>query len=168
MRLMVSLLLFGLTTASYAQNVTTVPYVDLNRYAGKWYEIASFPQFFLRKCTSDTTSELQLKEDGSVGVTNGCMTVHGWDIARGRGRIVKDTGNAQIKVTFFWVFTGNYWIIGLDPDYRWAVIGDPTRKYLWIISRSKTLSAADLEKARQAAIAQGYDLTPLNYTKQNS
>ncbi len=168
MRIALSLLLLLVASVSRAQDVHTVPSVDLHRYAGTWYEIGSFPQFFLRKCISDTSSDLRLKDDGSVAVTNGCMTEHGWDIAHGHGRIVKDTGNAQIKVTFFWVFTGNYWIIGLDPDYRWAVIGDPTRKYLWIISRSKTLSATDLEKARQAAIAQGYDLSKLNYTKQSS
>jgi len=71
-----------------------------------------------------------------------------------------------LKVSFFWPFRSDYWVIGLDADYRWAVVGNPNRKYLWILSRTPQLPAAELERARQAASAQGYDLGQLKTTRQ--
>lgn len=146
--------------------VASVAEVDLPRYGGKWFEIASFPMFFQRNCIGDTTADYVLTPEGDVAVTNRCRTESGFDEARGQATVVEGSRNARLKVSFFWPFRSDYWVIGLDPEYRWAVVGNPNRKYLWILSRSPQLPQALLDAALQAASAQGYDLTQLRYTKQ--
>lgn len=155
-------------TSHAAPPVQTVDSVELQRYAGKWYEIASLPMFFQRNCVADTTAEYTLLPDGSVGVNNRCRTKDGKiDSASGTASAVKDSGNAKLLVSFFKPITGNYWVIGLDPDYRWAVVGAPDRKVLWILSRSPQLSPDDLERALASAKAQGYTLEELRFTPQH-
>jgi len=146
--------------------VQSVGQIDLNRYAGKWYEIASFPMFFQRNCIADTTAEYAVQPDGEVSVTNRCRTEGGFDQAVGRAWAPDAATTAQLKVSFFWPFRSDYWVVGLDKDYRWAVVGNPNRKYLWILSRTPQLPPAELERAREAARAQGYDLGQLNTTRQ--
>ena len=75
-------------------------------------------------------------------------------------------GNSRLKVSFFWPFKADYWIVGLDPAYRWAVVGNPNRKYLWVLSRSAQLPPSLLEAALASASQQGFDLTQLRYTPQ--
>ena len=148
--------------------VRTVPAVDLARYAGKWYEIAAFPMFFQRQCLGDTTAEYALRPDGDISVRNRCRTEDGFDEATARAWAVEGSGNARLKVQFFWPFRADYWVIGLDPDYRWAVVGNPERKYLWILSRTPVLPPASLEDALSSARAQGFDLAQLRYTTQGA
>ena len=147
--------------------VASVAEVDLARYLGKWYEIANFPMFFQRNCTGDTTAEYGLKSAGVVSVVNRCRTENGFDEAQGKASVVEGTGNAQLKVSFFWPFRSDYWVIGLDADYRWAVVGNPNRKYLWVLSRTPKMSQNLLEAALRAASMQGFDLTQLRYTAQS-
>ncbi|NJD24891.1 MAG: lipocalin family protein [Betaproteobacteria bacterium] len=147
--------------------VTPVAGVDLARYAGRWFEIAAFPMFFQRNCLGDTTAEYTLRPDGEVTVDNRCRTESGTDRAIGRAWAVADSGNARLKVSFFWPFRSDYWIIGLDAEYRWAVVGHPDRKYLWILSRTPQLPEAEVSRALAAASAQGYDLARLVYTRQS-
>ena len=144
--------------------VQSVGKVDLGRYAGRWYEIASFPMFFQRRCIGDTTAEYALRSDGDISVVNRCRTEDGFDEVTGKAWAVDGTGNGQLKVSFFWPFRSDYWIIGLDDDYRWAVVGNPNRKYLWVLSRTPRLAGEALDRALQAAASQGFDLTPLKYT----
>ena len=144
--------------------VQSVPNVDLGRYIGKWYEIAAFPMFFQRQCTGDTTAEYALRPDGDIAVVNRCRTEGGFDEAVGKAWPVPGTGNAQLKVSFFWPFRSDYWVIGLDGDYRWAVVGNPNRKYLWVLSRTPQLPKDQLDLALQAAASQGFDLGQLKYT----
>jgi apolipoprotein D and lipocalin family protein len=144
--------------------VQTVPAVDLARYAGTWHEIAAFPMFFQRQCIGDTTARYALRPDGDISVVNRCRTEDGFDEATARAWAVEGGGNARLKVSFFWPFRADYWVIGLDPDYRWAVVGNPGRKYLWILSRTPNLPQEQLEAALASARAQGYDLAPLRYT----
>ena len=146
--------------------VATVAQVDLQRYLGRWYEIANFPMFFQRKCIGDTTADYALRDDGSVSVSNRCRTDSGFIQADGKAKVADDSGNAKLRVSFFWPFHGDYWIIGLDPSYRWAVVGDPSRRYLWVLSRTPTLDKGDLDAALETARAQGYDLAPLRFTTQ--
>lgn len=148
--------------------VAPVPQLDLDRYAGKWFEIASFPMFFQRDCVGDTTAEYALAPDGSVGVTNRCRTDNGFDQAKGTATVVQGSNNARLKVSFFWPFRSDYWVIGLDADYRWAVVGNPNRRFLWILSRTPQLPQDMLDAALKAATDQGYDLKQLRYTTQNS
>jgi apolipoprotein D and lipocalin family protein len=144
-----------------------VPSVDLTRYAGKWYEIARLPNRFQRDCASDTTASYALRPDGKITVINSCRTSEGRiKSATGTARVASGKEpNTKLKVTFFWPFYGNYWIIDLDPDYKWAVVGEPDRKYFWILSREprldETLYRQILDRARQ----QGYDVGPMITTR---
>lgn len=152
-------------TVRAAPPVASVTAVDLERYAGRWFEIASFPMYFQRRCIGDTTAEYTLKPDGEVTVTNRCRTENGFDQAEGTAWAAESGNNARLKVSFFWPFRSDYWVIGLDPGYRWAVVGNPDRKYLWILSRTSELPPSQLDEALKAAASQGYDLGQLRYTR---
>ncbi len=144
--------------------VASVASVDIARYSGKWFEIASFPMYFQRNCIADTSAEYTPTADGNIGVHNRCRTKSGFDDATGKASVVEGSANSRLKVWFFWPFKADYWIIGLDPDYRWAVVGNPNRKYLWVLSRTPQLPADQLKAALASASAQGYDLSKLHYT----
>lgn len=165
------LLAASFTGTSAAGPVKPVAHVDLERYAGRWYEQARFPMYFQRKCASDTQAEYAILPDGRVSVSNSCKTKAGETIeSEGIARKVDgSTSTLEVRfapafLSFLPVVWGDYWIIGLDPDYRWAVVGAPNRKYLWILSREKALSAEDLEQAKRVASEQGFDLSKLVYT----
>ena len=145
-----------------------VPSVDLARYAGKWFEIARLPNWFQRACESGTTATYTVRPDGKVDVVNSCRKKDGslksvQGTARSAGA---NEPNTKLKVTFFWPFSGNYWIIDLDPDYRWAVVGEPGRGYLWVLSRTPQMDQAVYEGILKRASAQGYDLGRLLKTQQ--
>lgn len=142
--------------------VQSVPQVDLARYVGTWHEIARFPMYFQNQCVGDVTANYSKMDNGKIKVINRCRTKDGeFDQAEGSASVVENTGNAQLKVSFFWPFRADYWIIGLDPEYRWAVVGNPNRKYLWILSRTKNMAPTDLAAAKASALAQGYELQQL-------
>ena len=169
--LLATLLLSLLHTLALAQPqspVVSVPSVDLTRYSGKWFEIAAFPMFFQRHCIADTTAEYAPMPDGAVSVHNRCRTDSGIDDATGTATVVEGFDNSRLKVSFFWPFKADYWVLGLDPEYRWAVVGNPNRKYLWLLSRTPQLPPALLEASLAAATAQGFDLSQLRYTVQGS
>jgi len=140
-----------------------VPSVDLARYAGKWYEVARLPNRFQRDCASDTSATYTLRPDGKITVLNQCRQTDGrMKSARGTARLAGGKEpNSKLRVTFFWPFYGNYWIIDLEPDYRWAVVGEPDRKYFWILSREPQLDEALYNQIVERARNQGYDLSPL-------
>lgn len=145
-----------------------VPSVDLTRYAGKWYEIARLPNRFQRGCAGNTTATYTLRRDGKLTVQNECRKADGRPTsARGTARVADSQGpNAKLKVTFFWPFSGDYWIIGLDPEYRWAVVGEPGRNYLWILSREPQLDPALYERIVRRVQQQGFDTGRLLKTSQ--
>lgn len=147
-----------------------VPSVDLNRYAGTWYEIARLPNSFQRDCAGNTTATYTLRPGGEIAVRNECRKADGRrKSAQGTARVAgaKDP-NAKLKVTFFWPFRGDYWIVDLDPEYRWAVVGEPSRRYLWILSREPRLDAALYEQIVQRAKQRGFDTGRLLKTRQAS
>lgn len=147
--------------------VQTVESVDLKRYAGMWYEIANLPMFFQRSCVGNTTAEYTEHPDGTLGVTNRCDTKDGSvESATGSATVVEGSNNTKLEISFFKPFKGDYWVIGLDPEYRWAVVGVPDRKYLWILSRTPVMTKEDLDQALATATAQGYQLDELRYTPQ--
>ncbi len=137
--------------------------LDLSRYAGQWFEVARLPNLFQRQCASDTSATYTPRPDGKITVFNECR--------RGDGRMDRITGlakraspaepNTKLRVTFFWPFYGDYWVIDLDHDYRWAVVGEPRRRYFWILSRDPTLDGPTLAGILARARAQGYDLSKL-------
>ncbi|XGC80684.1 lipocalin family protein [Bdellovibrio bacteriovorus] len=147
MKLFIVLFLFLAAFSLEAKPLETVMYVDLARYQGTWYEIASIPQFFQRKCVKDTTAEYTVLSREEIRVLNSCTTEKNERIvAEGRGKVVEPKTNAKLKVTFanfkdkyIYLLAGNYWIIKLDDDYQIAVVGHPTRKYGWILSRTPAI-----------------------------
>ena len=119
----------------------TVPKVDLNRYLGTWYEIATIPQRFQKGCTA-VSATYTLRQDGKIAVLNECRkdSLTGkYKAAKGKAWVVDTLSNAKLKVRFFWPFSGDYWIIELDSNYQYAVVGHPNRNYLWILSRSRKM-----------------------------
>lgn len=123
----------------------TVKQVDLNRYSGTWYEIASFPQWFQKGCVA-TTATYTVRSNGEIDVVNRCRinTLSGREkVARGRARVVAP---AKLQVSFFRPFWGNYWIIDLGKDYTYAVVSDPGRDTLWILSRTPEMDEALYEE----------------------
>lgn len=144
----------------------TVEYVDLSRYLGKWYEIARYPNRFERNCDRDVTAEYSLRADGRIRVVNACLTAAGKsDRAEGTA-VVVDKSNARLKVTFFWPFYGKYWIIDLGTDYEYAVVGEPSRSYLWILSRTPTLAEESYQALLRGIHAQGYEPSKVVKTRQ--
>lgn len=167
----VTVLLMGCATTTTRLKLPplqTVPRVDLQRYLGTWYEIASFPQSFQRGCTA-TTANYSLRPDGDIRVLNTCHLerVDGEKKeAIGIARVVDRETNAKLEVSFFRPFWGDYWIIELGDDYEYVVVGHPGRDFLWILSRTPHLApetyAALLEKLK----ADGYPLDRLVRTVQ--
>jgi apolipoprotein D and lipocalin family protein len=162
--------------SSQAAAVHTVPAVDLPRYMGDWFEIARYPNRFQAQCAGDVRVTYALRDDGRVDVTNRCRRQTGeLDVARGVARVIEGSGGARLKVRFApgwlsWLpaVWGDYWVIGLDAGYQWAVVGHPDRDYLWILSRTTGLDDKALAEAEAAARAQGYELSRLQRTPQAS
>jgi len=145
-----------------------VPKVDLQRYLGTWYEIATFPQRFQKGCVG-VTAHYSLRSDGAIDVVNVCRdgTLDGKvRSVRGKAWVVDRATNAKLKVRFFWPFAGAYWIIELDKDYQWAVVGHPSRKYLWVLGRTPQMDPSVYEDLLARISAKGYDLTKLKKTLQ--
>jgi apolipoprotein D and lipocalin family protein len=157
-----------LTSISISQTLQTVPYVDLKKYAGKWYEIASFPQRFQKGCNC-TTAEYTTTEKGYVIVENRCNkdnTNGKQSYIKGKAFVVENSGNAKLKVQFFWPLKGKYWIIDLADDYSFAVVGHPNRNYLWILSRTATINATTYQQIISRIKENGFDISKIKLTKQ--
>jgi len=148
--------------------LAVVDSVDLQRYLGKWYEIASYPAWFQKGCTG-STAEYTLLPDDRIRVVNRCFKKNldgPLKESKGKAEVVDNQTNAKLKVWFFWPFKGDYWIIDLAPDYSWAVVGTPSRKYLWILSRTPALDQNVIEDILSRLPAKGYDPERLNMTSQ--
>jgi apolipoprotein D and lipocalin family protein len=148
----------------------TVPFVDLPRYMGDWYEIASFPRRFQRGCVG-TTATYTLREDGTVNVVNRCRegSLQGPErVAQGHARVVDPLTNARLKVRFFWPFRGDYWIVELAPDYSWAAVATPDRESLWILSRTPTMADETFAGIVTRLVRQGFEIGLLNRTIQSA
>ncbi len=145
-----------------------VPFVDLNRYLGTWYEIARYPHSFQENCYA-SQANYSLRPDGNIRVLNQCR-LGGFDgklnTAEGKAWVVDKTSNAKLKVQFFWPFSGHYWVIALDPEYGYAVVGHPSRDYLWILSRAQKMDSQLYEQLLRKIERQGYDATRLIPTPQ--
>ncbi|MFC4278991.1 lipocalin family protein [Achromobacter aloeverae] len=141
--------------------------VEIPRYLGTWYEIARYPRFFQKQCVGDVSAQYFARKDGKVDVTNRCRKRDGSiDEARGVAEVVAGSHNTKLEVTFVPPFSGDYWIIGLDKDYRWSVVASPNRRSLWILSRTPRLDKSDLDQALNVLNTQGFPLDKLEYTSQ--
>ncbi len=147
---------------------TAVPQLDLSRYSGQWHEVARLPMFFQRQCVGDVTARYTPQADGRIEVRNACRTRDGGrDESVGSAKPVAGKPG-QLKVRFApgWLswapfVWADYWVIALDPDYRWAVVGGPSKKYLWILSREPTMAPEQLDRLIADAQAKGYDTRAL-------
>jgi len=165
---LVPLFFLMFTSTAMSQTLQTVPFVDLNKYAGKWYEIASIPQFFQKGCNG-TTAEYTVTDKGYVIVENRCNkdSIQGKQTyIKGKAFVVENSGNAKLKVQFFWPFKGKYWIIDLADDYSYAVVGNPNRKALWILSRTPVMSDITYQQIIAGIKEKGFDIAKIVLTNQ--
>ena len=161
-------------TASRAEPIppTTVATVDLQRYVGRWYEIAKIPNRFQKHCARGTTAEYTLRADGTIEVLNRCVREDGRpDEAKGIAKVADRHSNSKLKVSFFrflgvQLFWGDYWILGLGADYEYAIVGSPDRKYGWILSRTPRMTSDALDAAFATLGAQGYNTARFEMTTQ--
>ena len=146
--------------------LATVSDFDAQRYLGTWHEIAAIPAWFQRNCASDTTAVYApAPEPGEIAVTNSCRTAGGsLETALGRARFTAPPNEGRLEVTFvdvggvwLWPIAGGYDVLALDPDYRWSLVGHPSRGYAWILARAPRLEAGTLVVLRDRLAADGYD-----------
>ena len=165
---MKKIILFLLTNmflfSSYSQKLpSVVASVDLTRYQGLWYEIARLPNYFERKLKC-VTATYTLREDGKITVLNKgnyITSPQKSSSSDGVAWVPDIKSPAKLKVQFFWPFSGDYWIMHLDQDYRYVLVGDPSLKYLWILCREKKLDETICRMLLQKAVDDGYDVTPI-------
>jgi apolipoprotein D and lipocalin family protein len=147
--------------------MSVVQSVDLNRYLGRWYEIARFPNRFERGC-EDVTADYGLREDGRISVVNTCVKEGVAEAIEGQAWVVAP---GQLMVTFVpWLGSlaaGDYWVLHLEPDYSMAVVGAPTGSFGWILSRKPQLSKAMMQRALDVFAANGYDTAQLEIVAQS-
>ncbi|MFZ0332329.1 MAG: lipocalin family protein [Acinetobacter bohemicus] len=166
----------GAATLAYAQTkpLQTVDKVQLDRYLGVWYEIARKPMYFENKCSRDITATYTLNENGNVSVTNRCLSKDGQlQQSIGEAFVQNAPFNTKLKVSFLpeairWlsVARGDYWILKIDDDYQTVLVGEPRRKYMWVLSRSAQPDQAVVNEYLEYAKSVGYNLTDLIHTKQ--
>ena len=156
------LLLIG---SAHAAPPKPIEHLDLERYLGQWYELAKYPNRFQKQCVADTTAKYAMREDGRVQVVNRCRTGDGsFDTAVGVGRLVGEKGSPILEVRFApawlsWVplVWGDYWVIDLDANYTLAAVSEPSREYLWILSRTPEVDPERLKALIARLEAQGFD-----------
>ena len=163
----------AIISLSFTTQAETVPpqavdQVDIQRYAGKWYEIAHLPMYFQRKCVSDISAQYTVNADQTMGVLNSCRIENGEMISSEGVAYPQNQGNSKLKVSFLptglrWIpFTkGHYWVLRVDPEYKVALVGGPSTKYLWILSREPQLDEATYQSYLDTAKYYGYDITKL-------
>jgi len=160
-------LMAGCATGQKGQaTLETVNNVDLDRYLGQWYEIASYPAWFQKGCTA-STAFYELLPNGKISVVNRCQTDDPdgkVKESKGKAQVVDPSTNAKLKVWFFWPFKGDYWVIDLDEDYQWSVVGEPKREYLWILSRNPEMDESTYGDIVSRLPGKGYDPAKLKKT----
>lgn len=151
--------MMNLFSCQPTKDLPTVHDLDIDKYLGQWYEIARLPNSF-EKGLDCVTANYSLKKNGKIEVINKGFLIEdrpNFKIANGTAWRPDNNKEGQLKVTFFWPFAGKYYVITLDEDYQYALVGDPSRKYLWILSRSKTMEPEILNGLMQTAKTNGFD-----------
>jgi apolipoprotein D and lipocalin family protein len=157
------------SSAKSQKVLSVVSSVDLNRYQGLWYEIARLPNYFERKlkCASATYT---LRADGKITVLNKGNYINDPQKStsvKGVAWVPDKNNPAKLKVQFFWPFAGNYWIMYLDPEYNYVLVGDPSLKYLWILAREKKMEESTYKMLLQKAVDNGYDIKTIIKVEQD-
>ncbi|MBW8369096.1 MAG: lipocalin family protein [Arenimonas sp.] len=166
--LVLPLLMLFSAPALASPPLQAVPDLDLARYAGTWHEIARLPMYFERKCVRDVTATYTPREDGTLTVRNACVKADGETMASEGVARMAGNNPAKLQVRFAprWLSAlpfvwADYWVIAVDQDYRWAIVGEPDRKYLWILAREPALDAQTLDDLKGRARMLGYELDEL-------
>jgi apolipoprotein D and lipocalin family protein len=146
--------------------LVAVPAVDIDRYLGRWYEIARYPNSFQKECEAVTATYTK-REDGLIKVVNACGAVEGSRPreAVGRAKVVDPQSNAKLKVSFFGPFWGDYWIIDLKDDYSRAIVGEPSGGYLWVLARDPAITEEERADIIATLDRLGYPAEPLHFTR---
>lgn len=158
------------------QAVKTIASLDVPRYLGTWYEIAKFPNWFQKKCISNTKAVYTAKPDGNIRVLNSCKTASGeTSEAEGLARQIgaKDSPKLEVRFAPAWLsflpmVWGDYWVIDLDPQYQLAAVSDPSREYLWVLSRTPQLDPKAYADLLQRLQQQRFDAQKLELTAQKN
>jgi len=147
-------------------DVTSVADFDLEKYLGDWYEIARYENRFEWKCVGNVMARyLATTQPGRITVENTCRKADGSiTVAKGYGK--SDGGGGRLKVSFFRPFWASYWVLALDPEYRWSLVGEPKREYMWILARTPELEGEVLAGIMAKAVEQGFDVGKLRMTPQ--
>lgn len=161
--------------AQAGEPLTTVPALDVPRYMGTWYEIAKFPNWFQRKCVSNTRANYVLQADGKVQVTNRCKRESGEvDEAIGAARQIGPANSPKLQVRFApaWlsllpVVWGDYWVVELEDTYQWVAVSEPGRQYLWILSRTPHMEPAVYAELLARLARKGLEVQKLETTRQD-
>ena len=175
------LLLIGLGSSQVMaqqgdQSVKTIAALDVPRYLGTWYEIAKFPNWFQKKCVSNTKAVYTTKPDGNLRVLNSCKTATG-ETSEAEGLVrqigAKDSPKLEVRfapewLSFLPLVWGDYWVIDLDPQYQVAAVSDPRREYLWVLSRSPQLDPKVYADLLQRLTQQQFDIQKLELTSQKN
>lgn len=154
--------IFMLSLPLFAEDqLQVVSSIDINKYLGTWYEIARYPNGFQKACERSWV-EYSLRDDGDIQVINKCIKFDGKiSQIKGKAWVYDKETNAKLKVQFFWPFRANYWIIALGEDYEYAVVSEPKRKFLWILSRYKFIPEEQYQQILQGLTEKGFDISNL-------
>lgn len=165
-------LLGSLTVASTSKKsyppLEVAENVDLDRYAGEWYEIARLPTIFEKDCHG-TKAEYTVTEDNTLQIVNSCHkgSLDGkLKTVKGKAYVVDEETHAKLKVQYYWPFKGDYWILEVGDDYDYALVGEPSRKKLWILSREPQINLDRLQILTEKAKELGFNTDKLIYTTQ--
>ena len=150
--------------------------LDVPRYMGTWYEVAKYPNWFQKRCIANTSATYAVQSNGMLQVLNRCQKEDGsMSEALGAAKQVGDATSPKLEVRFapawlsFLPFVwGNYWVIDLDPQYQLAAVSEPSRKYLWILSRTKTVEPKAYEVLLQRLKQKGFNLDAIEISKQTT
>ena len=164
----------GTASAQPAGPLVTISSLDVQRYMGTWYEIAKYPNWFQKKCVAQTRAEYKLQAGGSVQVINRCRKENGEiDEAIGEARQIGAANSPKLQVRFApsWLSLlpfvwGDYWVIDLDEGYQLVAVSEPNREYLWVLSRSPTVSTQSYDALLGRLKSQGFELGRMELTKQ--
>ena len=152
--------------------LNTVSDFQVKRYLGEWHQVAAIPAWFQAACAANTMANYDLSDDGLMEVVNACETSEGsLQQAEARARFLETPSEGKLEVTFvrllgswFWPAAGDYWVIALDPDYQWSVVGEPSREFAWILARSRTLDPETLRHIARILEREDYDSCALLLT----
>jgi apolipoprotein D and lipocalin family protein len=160
----------GGVKASGNMPLNAVTGVDLQKYLGTWHEQARYENRFQPADCVNVTADYALRSDGQISVTNRCRNVSGavTDEAEGTAYVADTVTNAKLRVSFFWPFYGDYWIVALADDYSWVIVSEPDRDYLWILTRQADIPASEMDTLVEKATGLGFDKSRLIFSRRKN